>query len=134
MIGQIIDILQADLGVSTLVDATDMFPIQRKQGSGLPCIVVDLLDIKTSETKHRSSDLDFGTVQVVAYAKDPRTSYQIAEAARLQLDKYENVIGEETFEIRFEDLETGVIEEDETFVTVTEYTVIVSRESSGGHT
>ena len=134
MIGEIIDILQADLGVSTLVDPANMFPIRRKQGSGLPCIVVDLLDIKTSETKHRSSDLDFGRVQVVAYAEAPRTSYQIAEAARLQLDKYENVIGEETFEIRFEDLETGVIEEDETFVTVTEFTVIVSRESSGGHT
>ena len=59
MIGEIIDILQADLGVTTFVSADNMFPIQRKQGSGLPCIVVDLLDIRTSETKHLSSDLDF---------------------------------------------------------------------------
>ena len=104
MIGEIIDILQADLGVSTLVDGANMFPIQRKQGSGLPCIVVDLIDIKTSETKHRSSDLDFATVQVLAYASDPRTSYNIANTARLELDKYENVIGGESYEIRFEDL------------------------------
>lgn len=134
MIGEIIDILQADLGVTTYVDAADMFPIQRKQGSGLPCIVVDLIDIRTSETKHRSSDLDFATVQVLAYAKDPRTSYTIASLCRTELDKYENTINHESFEIRFEDLETGIVEEDETFVTITEYTVIVSRESAGGHT
>ena len=134
MIGEIIDILQADLGVSTLVSADNMFPIQRKQGSGLPCIVVDLLDIRTSETKHLSSDLDFATVQVIAYAKDPRNSYLIAKNARTELDKYENVIGGEAFEIRFEDIETGIVEDDETFVTITEYTVIVTRESSGGHT
>lgn len=134
MIGEIIDILQADHHVTGLVNANNMFAIQRKQGAEVPCIVVDLLDIKTSETKHLSSDLDFATVQVIAYAKDPRSSYVIANTARTELDKYENVIGGEAFEIRFEDIETGIVEDDETFVTITEYTVIMTRTSSGGHT
>ena len=131
MIGEIIDILRRPR--HDLRECRQHVPIQRKQGSGLLCIVVDLLDIRTSETKH-PSDLDFATVQVIAYAKDPRTSYQIANNARTELDKYENVIGGQAFEIRFEDIETGIVEDDETFVTVTEYTVIMTREASGGHT
>ena len=133
MLGAIIDILQDDLGVMALVDSSSVYPIQRKQGDGVPAIVVDLIDIRTSETKHRSSDLDFATVQVLAYAKDPRTSYLIAQACRNELDKYENTISGEAYEIRFEDIETGLIDEDETFVTVTEYLVTVKRTAQGAH-
>ena len=80
MIGDIISILQAESNVTDLVSSSNIFAIQRKQGTELPAVVVELIDIKTSETKHLSSDLDVITIQVTAYADTPKESYDIADA------------------------------------------------------
>ena len=133
MIGDIISILQNESTVTSLVPSSKIFAIQRKQGTELPAVVVDIIDIETSETKHRSSDLDFVTIQVVAYHDNPRESFDIADVCRRELDNYVGTIRGAEYEIRFDDLETGIIPGDETFVTVAEYMVTVTRPSLGPH-
>ncbi len=133
MIGEIITILQSDSDVVRAVD-TKIFPIQRKQGTGLPAIVVDLIDVKTNESKHLSSDLDFVTIQVSAYADNPKESYDIAGFCRNELDKYTGTVNTEQIEIRFDDIESGMSAEDETFITISEYIVTVKRTAQSGHT
>jgi len=134
MIGEIVTILKNDLGVTTNVASANIFPIQRKQGSGLPAIVVDLIYIKTSETKDKSSGLDFVTIQVATYAEDPRNSFVIAELCRNELDKYVGTVNGQDLDIRFDDLETGMSAEDETFITIMEFVVTVKRTAQGPHT
>ena len=134
MIGDIISILQAESNVTDLVSSSNIFAIQRKQGTELPAVVVDLIDIKTSETKHLSSDLDFITIQVTAYADNPKESYDIADACRLELDNFVGEVNRRFYEVRFDDLETGLIPEGETFVTVGEYLVTAKRTPSSPHT
>lgn len=134
MIGDIISILQAESNVTDLVSSSNIFAIQRKQGTELPAVVVELIDIKTSETKHLSSDLDFITIQVTAYADNPKESYDIADACRLELDNFVGEVNRRFYEVRFDDLETGLIPEGETFVTVGEYLVTAKRTPSSPHT
>ena len=134
MIGDIISILQAESNVTDLVSSSNIFAIQRKQETELPAVVVDLIDIKTSETKHLSSDLDFITIQVTAYADNPKESYDIADACRLELDNFVGEVNRRFYEVRFDDLETGLIPEGETFVTVGEYLVTAKRTPSSPHT
>ncbi len=134
MIGDIISILQGETHVTDLVSASNIFAIQRKQGTELPAVVVDLIDIKTNETKHLSSDLDFITIQVTAYADNPKESYDIADACRVELDNYVGTVNSTSYEVRFDDLETGLIPEGETFVTVGEYLVTAKRTSYSPHT
>lgn len=135
MIGEIISILSDNTDVTALVSASNIFPIQRKQGSPVPSVTVDMLDVRTNETKTRSSDLDFVTMQVIAYDDNPRGSYMIAQACRGALDNYFAVIGNprEHIEIRFDDLETGVIPDDESFATVANYMITVTREAQDRH-
>ena len=133
MIGEFITILKADLSIVSTVGTANIFPIQRKQGSGLPAIVVDLIDVKTSETKDKSSGLDFVTMQVAAYADNPRESFVISEYVRDALDKYVGTVNGQDVDIRFDDLETGMSSEDETFITIAELVVTVKRTAQGPH-
>ena len=133
MIGEFITILKADLSIVNSVGTANIFPIQRKQGSGLPAIVVDLIDVKTSETKDKSSGLDFVTMQVAAYADNPRESFVISEYVRDALDKYVGTVNGQDVDIRFDDLETGMSSEDETFITIAELVVTVKRTAQGPH-
>lgn len=134
MIGEVVTILKNDATVVGAVGSSNIFPIQRKQGSGLPAIVVDLIDIKTNETKHLSSDLDFVTIQVSSYDDNPRSSYLISTYVRNELDKYTGTVNGEAIEIIFEDLETGMAAEDETFITIAEFIVTVKRTAQAPHT
>lgn len=133
MIGEIVTILKNDLAIGNTVGTDNIFPIQRKQGSGLPAITVDLIDVKTSETKDKSSGLDFVTIQVATYADNPRESFVISGYVRDELDKYVGVVNGEDVDIRFDDLETGMSSEDETFITIAEFVVTVKRTAQGAH-
>ena len=126
MIGEIIDILEAATGVmSHLSGASDIHAIQRRQNTGLPCIVVDLT---------HSSFIDYVTIQVTAYAKDPKGSYTIAMAIRNELDKYVGTVNHSHLDIRFEDLEVGISPDDETFATVSSFVVTTTRTGLSAHT
>jgi len=49
------------------------------------------------------------------------------------LDKYTGTVNTEQIEIRFDDIETGMSVEDETFITISEYIVTVKRMAQLGH-
>jgi|TARA_B110000908_G_C10154064_1_gene402774 hypothetical protein len=135
MIGEIIDILEAATGVmSHLSGASDIHAIQRRQNTGLPCIVVDLTNFEPEETKSHSSFIDYVTIQVTAYAKDPKGSYTIAMAIRNELDKYVGTVNHSHLDIRFEDLEVGISPDDETFATVSSFVVTTTRTGLSAHT
>lgn len=137
MIGEIIDILEADSTITGYLGAnpsTKIHAIQRRQATGLPCIVVDLTNFEPQETKSHSSFLDFVTIEVSSYAPDPRNSYLIATAIRDELDKYIGTVGGVNFDIRFDDLEVGIDPEDETFVTITTFIITTERAGQPAHT
>lgn len=134
MIGDIISILTDDATLTALVPSSNIFPIQRKQGAPVPAITVDMLDVRTSETKSRSSDLDFITIQVIAYDDNPQDSYTIASACRRALDNFFGLINDEQVEIRFDDQETGIVPDDESFATVANYMITVTRNAQDRHT
>lgn len=133
MIGDIITILTSDAALMALVPSSNVFPIQRKQGTAVPAITVDMLDVRTSETKSRSSDLDFITIQVIAYDDNPQDSYTIASACRMALDNFFGLISGEQVEIRFDDQEMGIAPEDESFATVANYMITVTRDAQDRH-
>ena len=60
-------------------------------------------------------------------------SYDIAGLCRNELDKYTGTVNTEQIEIRFDDIETGMSVEDETFITISEYIVTVKRMAQLGH-
>lgn len=52
---------------------------------------------------------------------------------RDELDKCVGVVNGEDVDIRFDDLETGMSSEDETFITIAEFVVTVKRTAQGAH-
>lgn len=136
MIGEIVYILEQDTTVMGLLgnDSTNIHPIQRRQGSPLPCVVIDLTDFQPQESKSHSSFLDFITIQVIAYADNPKDSYDLAMAVRDELDKYVGSVNHKSLDIRFEDLEMGIVAEDESFATVTTFVVTHQRTGQASHT
>mgnify|MGYP000930975611 CR=1 FL=1 len=135
MIGEVIDILEASTGVmSFLSGSSDIHAIQRRQSTGLPCIVVDLTNFEPQETKSHSSFIDFITIQISAYSTNPKNSYDIAMAVRNELDKYVGSVNHFHVDIRFEDLEVGIDPEDETFVTVSTFILTTTRTGQSAHT
>ena len=136
MIGEIIDILEADTTVMSYLDngSADIHAIQRRQETGLPCIVVDLTNFEPQETKSHSSFIDFITIQISSYSTNPKNSYDIAMAVRDELDKYVGTVNHKSMDIRFDDLEVGIDPEDETFVTVSTYILTTTRVGQSSHT
>jgi len=135
MIGEVIDILEASTGVmSFLSGASDIHAIQRRQKTGLPCIVVDLTNFEPQESKSHSSFIDFITIQISAYSTNPKNSYDIAMSVRNELDKYVGTVNHQNLDIRFEDLEVGIDPEDETFVTVSTFILTTTRTGQSAHT
>ena len=135
MIGEIIDILEADTTVMAFLSgSSDIHAIQRRQKTGIPCIVVDLTNFEPQETKSHSSFIDFVTIQVSAYSTNPKNSYDIAMAVRDELDKYVGTVNHKSMDIRFEDLEVGIDPEDETFVTVSTFILTTTRTGQSSHT
>ena len=135
MIGEVIDILEASTGVmSFLSGSSDIHAIQRRQKTGLPCIVVDLTNFEPQESKSHSSFIDFITIQISAYSTNPKNSYDIAMSVRNELDKYVGTVNHQNLDIRFEDLEVGIDPEDETFVTVSTFILTTTRTGQSAHT
>mgnify|MGYP003638209903 CR=1 FL=1 len=136
MIGEIIDILEADSTVMGMLNNSNanIHAVQRHQETTLPCVVVDLTNFEPQETKSHSSFIDFVTIQVAAYTQDPKSSYELALAIRNELDKYVGSVNHHHLDIRFEDLEVGLVAEDESFATVTTFVVTTTRTGQASHT
>lgn len=136
MIGEVIDIIEAD---STIMSALGsgasnrIHAIQRRQSTGLPCIVVDLTNFEPQETKSHSSFVDFITIQLSVYSDNPRDSYTISTYLRDALDKYVGTVNTVKLDIRFEDLQVGISAEDESFVTQTEFIITSERSGQSAH-
>ena len=135
MIGEIIDILEADTTVMGLLNNNNanIHAVQRTQESTLPCVVVDLTNFEPQETKSHTSFIDFITIQVAAYSPNPKSSYDLSMAIRDELDKYVGSVNHKSLDIRFEDLEVGLVADDQTFVTVTTYIVTAERDGQSAH-
>jgi|TARA_Y100000401_G_scaffold38209_1_gene28786 hypothetical protein len=136
MIGEIIDILEAESSVMFYLnnDTANIHAIQRRQETSVPCVVVDLTDFQPQETKSHSSFLDFVTIQIAAYADNPKDSFDMSMAIRDELDKYIGTVNGKSLDIRFEDLDIGIVAEDESFVTVTTFVVTQERTGQAAHT
>ena len=67
-------------------------------------------------------------------ADDPRTTNVLANYARAALDKFRGTIKGNTYDIWFVDMEMDIDPADETFITVSEYTVAHDRTGVQPHT
>lgn len=134
MIGDAIDILQTHTNLVNFVGADNIFPIQRKQGSTLPCVVVDMTNVRTSETKDESSNIDFVSLAILTIATDPKASNRLATFVRQALDKFRGSINGNTYDIWFVDMEMAIDPDDESFVTVLEFTAAQDRDGVQYHT
>lgn len=134
MIGDAIDILKAQTNLVNFVGADNIFPIQRKQGSTLPCVVVDMTNVRTSETKDESSNIDFVSLAILAISTDPKSSNRLATFVRQALDKFRGSINGNTYDIWFVDMEMAIDPDDESFVTVLEFTAAQDRAGVQYHT
>lgn len=127
MIGDAIDILQTHTNLINFVGADNIFPIQRKQGSTLPCVVVDMTNVRTSETKDESSNIDFVSLAILTISTDPKSSNRLARFVREALDKFRGTINGNSYDIWFVDMEMAIDPDDESFVTVLEFTAAQDR-------
>ena len=127
MIGDAIDILQTHTNLINFVGADNIFPIQRKQGSTLPCVVVDMTNVRTSETKDESSNIDFVSLAILTISTDPKSSNRLATFVRQALDKFRGTINGNSYDIWFVDMEMAIDPDDESFVTVLEFTAAQDR-------
>lgn len=134
MIGDAIDILQTHTNLVNFVGTDNIFPIQRKQGSTLPCVVVDMTNVRTSETKDESSNIDFVSLAILTIATDPKASNRLATFVRQALDKFRGSINGNTYDIWFVDMEMAIDPDDESFVTVLEFTAAQDRTGVQYHT
>jgi len=127
MIGDAIDILQTHTNLVNFVGTDKIFPIQRKQGSTLPCVVVDMTNVRTSETKDESSNIDFVSLAILTISTDPKSSNRLARFVREALDKFRGTINGNSYDIWFVDMEMAIDPDDESFVTVLEFTAAQDR-------
>ena len=133
MIGEIVTILKNDATVVGPLGLQTSFQFSANKGRDCPPL---LWTSSTSRQRNETpvKDMDFVTIQVSSYDDNPRSSYLISTYVRNELDKYVGTVNGEAIEIRFDDLETGMAEEDETFITIAEFIVTVKRTAQGPHT
>ena len=100
----------------------------------MPCVVVDMTNVRTSETKDESSNIDFISLAILTIATDPKASNRLAGFVRQALDKFRGTINTNTYDIWFVDMEMAIDPDDESFVTIMEFTAAQDRDGVQYHT
>jgi hypothetical protein len=90
MIG-VIDILRTDANVAARIggagNSARVYPMERKQGSTLPALTVEVTDIEPSDTKSGVSRLDEEFTTVTSYADTHEACRLLAVDCRTALDR-----------------------------------------------
>lgn len=125
MIHHLIDILKADSDVTTYVNASNIFPLVRLQGSQIPAIVLQLVGTDPQDTKDRLVDYDRYTVEITCMHDNPRENWLTCLAVRNALDGYagDNDLGQ----VRMTNANSDVFESTEVFTITQQYEVHMTR-------
>lgn len=123
MIDHIITALTSTASVTVYVDADNIFPVFRLQGSTLPAITVQLVGTDPAETKDGVT-MDDHTVEVNIFHDSPRSAWKVATAIR---ERLEALTDAEVKEVRFLNQATDVFEATESHSVSQRYTVSMTR-------
>lgn len=125
MIHHLIDILKADSDVTTYVNANNIFPLVRLQGSQIPAIVLQLTGTDPQETKDRTVDYDRYTVEVTSMHDNPRENWLTCLAVRNALDSFDG--NADVGQIRMTNANSDVFESTDVFTITQQYEVMMTR-------
>ena len=108
MINIFINTLKNTPAVTTLVDADNIFPLFRLQGSSMPCIVVQLVQTIPVDTHDQAPSLDTHTVEVTTFHTTPLGAWKIANEIRNAYERFTDSDGID--QIRFVTQATDIFE------------------------
>jgi hypothetical protein len=127
MIHHIINILKSDSDVTSYVDADNIFPLVRLQGSTIPAIVIQLVGVEPFETKDRQVDTDMYNVEITSMHENPKSAWLTCVAVRAALDDFAG--NDDVYQIRMTNAVSDVFESTEVFTITQNYEVMMSERS-----
>ena len=118
MIQELVGILINNAQVTALVDADNITPVKRVQGTAINAIVVDVLDVRTTPTKDSASKDDFYELEVICYADNNFNCTKIMTACRNAIAPYLNTADSDGYEFRFRDYQTAYVQQDDNLFSI----------------
>lgn len=123
----IYSILTSDSDVNAIV-GTRVYPQIAAQGASFPFIVYLLDDLEPSDTKSGVSTLDEVRYEIVAAAETYAVLADLTEKIRTALDRYTGTVAGVVIDsIQFTDLDTANDDNNEVFVSSSEFIIRVKR-------
>ena len=120
-------ILTSDSDVNAIV-GTRVYPQIAAQGASFPFIVYLLDDLEPSDTKSGVSTLDEVRYEIVAAAETYAVLADLTEKIRTALDRYTGTVAGVVIDsIQFTDLDTANDDNNEVFVSSSEFIIRVKR-------
>lgn len=124
MIHHIINRLKNDSTLTDLCPASNIYPLIRMQGSTLPAISIQIMNLEPKDTKSQTSNLDRITFHVTAFHDNPREAWAITERIRFLLDGWSDDGAVQ--ESRIRDLASDVFESTEVFSFTQEFEIFMT--------
>lgn len=121
MIHKIIERILDSSDVTDIV-GTRVFPLIASQNSELPSVVVQMVSLRTNDTKEASSPLHVYTIHVTSFANEPSQCWTLSKACQAQLNNWtptDNVVRQS----RLIDMASDVFESTEVFSFTQEFEV-----------
>ena len=123
----IYSILTSDSDVNAIV-GTRVYPQIAAQGAAFPFVVYVLQDTSPSDTKSGVSTLDEVRYEIVAAAETYAVLADLTEKIRTALDRYTGTVAGVVIDsIQFTDLDTANDDNNEVFVSSSEFIIRVKR-------
>lgn len=123
----IYSILTSDSDVNAIV-GNRVYPQIAAQGASFPFIVYLLDDLEPSDTKSGVSTLDEVRYEIVAAAETYAVLADLTEKIRTALDRYTGTVAGVVIDsIQFTDLDTANDDNNEVFVSSSEFIIRVKR-------
>jgi hypothetical protein len=120
-------ILTSDSDINAIV-GTRVYPQIAAQGASFPFIVYLLDDLEPSDTKSGVSTLDEVRYEIVAAAETYAVLADLTEKIRTALDRYTGTVAGVVIDsIQFTDLDTANDDNNEVFVSSSEFIIRVKR-------
>jgi len=123
----IYSILTSDSDINAIVGSR-VYPQIAAQGASFPFIVYLLDDLEPSDTKSGVSTLDEVRYEIVAAAETYAVLADLTEKIRTALDRYTGTVAGVVIDsIQFTDLDTANDDNNEVFVSSSEFIIRVKR-------
>jgi len=115
--------LKATASVTSYVDADNIFPLFRLQGSTIPAIVVQLVNTTPQDTHDEAFDAFIHEVEITTIGEDPKFVWRASQQVRQKMNNYANVSGRLSGG-RFLNQATDIFEATDVFSVTQRYSIM----------